>query len=162
MKTSKTSKKFSKPTLLSDCKNNSPFIINHSPLMNESLQYATYTLPSWAPPSRLFWPVWTVLYMLIAISYGYIFRQVVQKKLPKTFLIPFIINLIANASFTYIQFVLQDYRLAVADILIVLATIIWTLIILQPKLRRAFRLQIPYLLRVSFATVLAITVAILN
>lgn len=130
--------------------------------MNESIQYVTYTLPSRAPPSWLFGPVRSVLYILIVISYGYIFRQVAQKKLPKTFLIPFIINLIANASFTYIQFSLQNYRLAVADILIVLGTIIWTMILLWPKVRRAFRLQVPYLLRVSFATVLAITVAILN
>lgn len=130
--------------------------------MNESLEYATYTLPSRAPPSRLFGPVWTVLYIMIFTSYGYIFSQIAQKQLPWTFAIPFVINLIANFSFTYIQFRLENYRLAVADILIVLATIIRTMIILRPTIKRAFRLQVPYLLRVSFATVLAINVAILN
>jgi len=130
--------------------------------MNESVQYVVYNLPSRAPPSRLFGPVWSVLYVIIAISYGYIFWQIKQKKLPMTFAIPFVINLLANFSFTYIQFRLQNYRLAVTDILIVLTTIIRSMIILQPKVRRAFRAQIPYLLRVSFATVLAIAVAILN
>ena len=130
--------------------------------MNESIQYATYTLPSRAPPSRLFGPVRTVLYILIFLSYGYVFSQVAQKKLKRQFAIPFVINLLANFSFTYIQFNLQNYRLAVADILIVLVTIIRTMIILRPKIKRAFRLQIPYFIRVSFATVLAINVAILN
>ncbi len=130
--------------------------------MNESAQYITYNLPSRAPPSRLFGPVWTLLYIMIFASYGYVFSQITQKKLAATFAIPFIINLVANLTFTYIQFRLQNYRLAVADILIVLVTIIRTMILLWPKIRRAFRLQVPYLLRVSFATVLAITVAINN
>ncbi len=125
-------------------------------------QYLNLTLPSRAPPSRLFGPVWTILYMLIFVSYGYIFTQIAQKQLPWTFAIPFIINLIANFSFTYIQFRLQNYRLAVIDILIVLGTIIRTMIILRPTIKRAFRLQVPYLIRVSFATILAISVAILN
>lgn len=159
------SSRSSKLISLNDYKKNPLPLLLFTPLplsMTESLQYATYILPSRAPPSRLFGPVWTLLYILIAVSYAYVVHQVREKKLPKTFLIPFIINLIVNFSFTYIQFRLQNYRLAVADILIVLATIIRTMIILRPKIRRAFRLQVPYLLRVSFATILAINVAILN
>lgn len=130
--------------------------------MQESIQYTKYVLPSRAPPSRLFGPVWSILYILIFISYGFVFAQVIQKKLHRTFAIPFIINIIANASFTYIQFSLENYRLAVADILIVLWTIIRTMRLLRPRIKRAFRLQLPYLLRVGFATVLAIRIAIHN
>jgi tryptophan-rich sensory protein len=130
--------------------------------MQEAIQYAVYTLPSRAPPSRLFGPVWSILYILIFISYWFVFAQIVQKKLHRTFANPFIINIIANASFTYIQFNLENYRLAVADILIVLWTIIRTMQLLRPRIKRAFRLQLPYLLRVSFATILAIRIAIHN
>jgi len=130
--------------------------------MQESIQYVTYILPSRAPPSWLFWPVRTVLYILIFMSYGYVFSQIAKKKLKRQYAIPFVINLIANASFTYIQFSLQNYRLAVADILIVLWTIIRTMQLLRPRIKRAFRLQLPYLLRVSFATILAIRIAIHN
>lgn len=88
--------------------------------MQEAIQYAAYIVPSRAPPSRLFGPVRSVLYILIFMSYGFIFSKVIQKKIHRTFAIPFVINIIANASFTYIQFSLENYRLAVADILIVL------------------------------------------
>lgn len=130
--------------------------------MEQAAKYVTYNLPSRAPPSWLFWPVRTVLYIMIFASYGYVLSQIVQGKLSRQFSIPFIINLIANFTFTYIQFRLQNYWLAVFDIIIVLWTIIRTMIILRPKIKRAFRLQVPYLLRVSFATILAISVAIKN
>lgn len=70
------------------------------------------------------------------------------------FILPFVINVIANILFTYFQFGLKNYSLALVDILIVLVTIIWTMYLLWSSHKVLFWMQVPYLLWVSFATVL--------
>lgn len=124
--------------------------------------YQSIIKPSRSPPGRLFGPVRTILYALIFVSYGYVFVQVFQKKLSRLILIPFIINLIANGLFTYLRFTKSNLLLWVIDILVVLVTIIITMVIMWSRIRRVFRLQVPYLLRVSFATVLAISIFVMN
>lgn len=124
--------------------------------------YTTLIKPSWAPPSWLFGPVWTVLYVLIAIGYGKVFLMSYKKEIPFTVLLPFLLNLIFNLSFTYFQFGLQNNVLAAIDILLVLGTLIWAMVALYPYLKWPSLLQIPYLLWVSFATVLQLTITWLN
>ncbi len=124
--------------------------------------YQTMLKPSWSPPGWLFGPVWTVLYIMIIISYGYVFMQVFQKKLPLVLLIPFVVNIIANVLFTYFRFTKSNLLLWLIDIAIVFITIIITMVLIWPHYRWVAYMQIPYLLRVSFASVLAISVYILN
>lgn len=124
--------------------------------------YQTMIKPSWAPPGWLFGPVWTVLYVLIIISYGYVIWQVVQKQLSWTILIPFVINIIANVLFTYLRFTKNNLLLWLIDIAVVLITIIITMIVIWPHHTWVAYMQIPYLLRVCFATVLATSVFLLN
>ena len=127
--------------------------------------YQTYTnfiKPSWSPPSWVFGPVWTVLYILIAISFGKVFLMFFQKTIPFLVVLPFILNLIFNFSFTYFQFKLGNNYLAALDILLVLGTIIWGIIAIWPHSRFVAYMQIPYLLWVSFATILQLTITHLN
>lgn len=124
--------------------------------------YAQLLKPSWAPPSWLFGPVWSVLYLLIAISFGFVFYQIWKKRLPKQMALPFLFNLVTNALFTPLQFGLRSNLLALIDILLVLASILWILKTIYPKIRWVAFAQIPYLLWVSFATVLQISVTMLN
>lgn len=124
--------------------------------------YQTLVKPSWAPPAYLFGPVWTVLYILIAISFGFIFYKIIAKKLPLKLALPFVLNLIFNFAFTPIQFGLQNNLLAAFDILLVLGTLIWLTIAIYKRVRWVALLQIPYLLWVSFATILQLTVTFLN
>lgn len=124
--------------------------------------YQQLIRPSWAPPAWLFGPVWSVLYILIAISFGKVFLMFFQKKIPFIITLPFILNLIFNFAFTPIQFGLKNNLLAVVDILLVLATLIWAIIAIYPRLKWVAYLQIPYLLWVSFATVLQIAITYLN
>lgn len=100
-----------------------------------SVWYTTLIKPSWAPPSYLFGPVWTVLYILIALSFGKVFLMFYQKKIPFIVLLPFILNLFFNLIFTYLQFGLKNNILASVDILLILGTIIWLMIAIYPYAR---------------------------
>lgn len=126
------------------------------------LWYQTLTKPSWAPPSWLFGPVWSVLYTIIVISFGAVFYRVATKTLPVSIAIPFVLNSICNAAFTYLQFGLKSNLLAAFDIILVLATLIWALFAIFPYMKWVALVNIPYLLWVSFATVLQLTVTWLN
>ena len=124
--------------------------------------YSKLVKPTWAPPSWLFGPVWTVLYVLIFISFGTVFYKFFTKQLPLIVAIPFILNLIFNMLFTPLQFGLQNNYLAAVDILLVLGTLIWALFAIYPYAKWIALINIPYLLWVSFATVLQLTITYLN
>ena len=124
--------------------------------------YSKLIKPSWSPPASVFGPVWTFLYILIAISFGKVFWMYFKKQIPFLIVLPFILNLIFNFSFTPIQFGLKNNYLAALDILLVLGTLIWAMVAIYPHARWVTYIQIPYLLWVSFATVLQLTITYLN
>jgi tryptophan-rich sensory protein len=124
--------------------------------------YSTLIKPTWSPPSWIFGPVWTVLYVLIAISFGKVLLMAWQKQIGLLILLPFILNLIFNFAFTPLQFGLQNNLLAAVDILLVLGTLIWAMIVIYPYASWITYVQIPYLIWVSFATVLQLTITFLN
>lgn len=124
--------------------------------------YSELIKPLWSPPAWIFGPVWTVLYILIAISFGSVFQMVYKKKIKLSTAIPFILNLIFNFSFTYFQFGLQNNYLAAIDILLTLASLIWAMLAIYPKKKWIFYIQVPYLLWVSFASILQLTITYLN
>lgn len=124
--------------------------------------YSTLIKPSWSPPSWIFGPVWTFLYIIIAITFGMVFYKVATGKLPFSVAIPFILNLIFNFAFTYLQFGLKNNYLAALDIVMVLSTLIWAFVSVFPYISIVVFLNIPYFLWVSFATVLQFTITYLN
>ncbi|MEI6396630.1 MAG: TspO/MBR family protein [Candidatus Taylorbacteria bacterium] len=124
--------------------------------------YKSLLKPSWAPPSWLFGPVWSVLYILIAASYGYVVYLYFTKKISFIILLPFILNIIFNLIFTSIQFGLKNNFLAGVDILLVLGTLIWALIAIYPYAKWVTFINTPYLLWVCFATFLQLTITFLN
>lgn len=129
---------------------------------NTHIWYETLTKPSWAPAAWVFGPVWTVLYVIIAVSFGAVFWKTYKKELPRSVALPFILNLIFNFAFTPIQFGLQNNLLAAVDILLILATLVWALVVVWSRVRWVTFANIPYLLWVTFATVLQITITYLN
>ncbi len=133
--------------------------------MNTYNWYSQLIKPTWAPPSWLFGPVWTVLYAIIAISFGTVFYKVFTKELPWMVALPFALNLLFNFAFTPLQFGLKNNLLASIDILLILGTLIWALIALwnaSPSLQWVVYINIPYLLWVTFATCLQLTITYLN
>ena len=133
--------------------------------MNEPTQYTEFIKPFWAPPSWLFGPVWTVLYAIIAVSFGTVFYRAFTGKIGWIVALPFALNLLFNFAFTPIQFGLRNNLLASIDIVLVLGTLVWALYALwhaAPDLRWGVYANIPYLLWVIFATCLQLTITFLN
>lgn len=130
--------------------------------MNAYNWYSQLIKPTWAPPSSIFGPVWTFLYILITVSFGKVFLMAWQKQIPLFVALPFILNLIFNFAFTPLQFGLKNNLLSAIDILLVLGTLIWSMIAIYPHMKWITYIQIPYLLWVSFATILQLTITFLN
>ena len=124
--------------------------------------YQQLIRPSWSPPSWLFGPVWTFLYVLIAISFFRVFQLTFQKRIPLIVALPFILNLIFNFAFTPLQFGLKNNLLAAIDIILVLVTLIWAMTAIYSHYKWLAFIQIPYLLWVCFATFLQLTILYLN
>ena len=124
--------------------------------------YATLIKPTWAPPAWLFGPVWSVLYIGIAASFGTVFYKTVTGTIPYMVALPFLLNLVFNAAFTPLQFGLQSNLLAAVDIMLVLGTLVWALLAIYAYLPWVTYINTPYLLWVCFATVLQLTVTYLN
>ena len=88
--------------------------------------------------------------------------MVLQKKLPWIVALPFALNLFFNFIFTPLQFGLKNNLLAAIDILLVLGTLVWAIIAIYPHIKWVAYIQTPYLLWVTFATVLQLTITYLN
>lgn len=129
---------------------------------NSSSWYMEIVKPTWAPPSWLFGPVWSVLYIIIFASFGFVFYKFFNKQLSFYVILPFLLNLVFNFSFTYFQFGLKNNILAAIDISLVLITLIWLMFAIYPHIKWVVFVNIPYLLWVCFATVLQFTVTYLN
>ena len=124
--------------------------------------YARLIKPSFAPPSWLFGPVWTVLYAIIAVTFGTVFYKAFTRELPPSVWLPFALNIAFNAAFTPLQFGLRNNYLASVDILLILATLLWALVVIYPRVPLVTYANLPYLLWVSFATVLQLSITYLN
>lgn len=130
--------------------------------MNTSTTYKKFHKPKWAPPASVFGPVWTVLYLIIAISFGTVFYEAVSGQFSFWITLPFILNLIFNFAFTPLQFTFKNYVLAALDIVLVLITLVWALVTIYPFIPWVVYSNLPYLAWVCFATVLQLTITYLN
>ena len=124
--------------------------------------YDALAKPSWTPVPATIGLIWSILYPIILITFGFVFVQAIRGKLPWRVALPFTINLVANLIFSPIQFQLRNLPLASADILIVLGTIPWMMLAVWPHHRWVAFAQVPYLVWVSIATVLQLVITAWN
>jgi len=124
--------------------------------------YDALAKPSWTPAPATIGLIWSILYPIIIVTFGFVFVQTMRGKLPWRAALPFAINLGANLIFSPIQFRMRNLPLASADILIVLGTIPWMMASILPYHRWVAVAQVPYLVWVSIATVLQLLITAWN
>ena len=123
--------------------------------------YVQLTRPDWAPPPWLFAPVWTLLYTLMAVAAWLVWRESGFKG-ASVALGLFVVQLGANALWTWIFFAWRQGGLAFAEIVLLLGLIIATAVSFRRHNSLAAALLLPYLAWVLFATALTLSTWRLN
>lgn len=123
--------------------------------------YATIQKPSFNPPNWIFGPVWTVLYAMMGVALGLVWSETTKLTKSKAYTF-FFVQLALNGIWSIIFFAMQNPPLAMADILLLLVFIVLTIKTFLPINKWAAYLLIPYLLWVSFASVLNASIWYLN
>lgn len=123
--------------------------------------YISLNKPSFNPPSYLFAPVWTVLFVLIGISFYFVWSKDFGSNKILTLGI-YSLDLILNLLWSVLFFGLKNPFLAFIEIIILWFTILINIIVFSKVTKISGIMLIPYLLWVSFASVLNYAVFILN
>lgn len=119
--------------------------------------YTSLSRPDWAPPPSVFGPVWSVLYVLMAIAVWLVWRDRTWRevRLP---LVLFAIQLVLNALWSWLFFAWQMGGLAKLEIVVLLVFIVLTIIAFWRIRPLAGALLLPYLAWVMYATALTFSV----
>ena len=123
--------------------------------------YVTLHKPSFNPPNYLFGPVWTFLYFLMGISVFIIWRSNLGMKRADALKI-FSIQLTLNFLWSFLFFKFKLIGVAFAEILLIWLTIVLMIVVFRRVNKVAAYLQIPYLLWVTFASILNGAIWLLN
>lgn len=128
---------------------------------NAARFYAQLNRPDWAPPPWLFAPVWTALYLLMGIAAWLVWRAQGFRG-ARTALILFIVQLAANALWSWVFFVWHQGGLAFAEVILLWCLIVATVMAFRRHDAWAAGLMLPYLAWVTFASALTFSTWQLN
>lgn len=123
--------------------------------------YATLEKPFFSPPNWIFGPVWTILYFLMGVSLYLIWKTKETKK-RNTALFYFGLQLFLNFMWSILFFGLHSPLFALLDVILLEIVIILTLIKFYKISKIASYILIPYILWVFFASILNLSLLILN
>ena len=120
--------------------------------------YSEITLPTFNPPSWVFGPVWTILYIFMSVAAWISWNKSSNKKVLQVYFV----HLFFNAIWSVIFFGFHQIFIALIDLGIILVFIIWLMKIYYQINKISFVLMTPYLLWSSYALVLNTTIFYLN
>ena len=123
--------------------------------------YETLNKPCFNAPNGIFGPVWTTLYFLMGISLFLIWKQGVSKERNRAILV-FIIQLILNFCWSFLFFYYHQLGLALVEIILLWLSIFFMILLFYRIKPLAAYINIPYILWVSFATILNAAYYFLN
>jgi tryptophan-rich sensory protein len=124
--------------------------------------YATLVKPALNPPSWIFGPVWTTLYLLMGIAAFLVWNKGWERKDVRKALAVFLLQLVLNAAWSIIFFGLHSPFWAFMDISAMWLAMIWTMALFYRISKPAMWLLLPYILWVSFAAYLNYSILMLN
>jgi len=129
--------------------------------------YTALVKPSFNPPSWLFGPVWTVLYVMMGVALYLVWAKASAKepmkgKRMKRAMGLFFTQLWLNILWSALFFGLKNPLLALIGIIALWMMILWTIISFYKIEKKAGYLLIPYILWVSFAAILNFAIVLLN
>ncbi len=120
--------------------------------------YSEIILPSFNPPSWVFGPVWTILYIFMSVAAWSAWNTTSDKKILQIYFV----HLFFNSIWSVIFFGFHQIFVALIDLVIILIFIIWLMKIYYQFNKISFLLMIPYLLWSSYALILNATISHLN
>ena len=120
--------------------------------------YSQIIQPSFSPPSSVFGPVWTTLYILMSIA---IWLHWISNKDKNSVKIYFV-HIFFNGTWSIVFFGFHQISLALLNLLIILFFIIWLMRIYYSNNKLSFLLMLPYLLWSSYALILNASILYLN
>lgn len=124
--------------------------------------YVTINKPSFNPPDWIFPPVWTGIFILIAIAAYRIWQKKDQiQHFPRTIAV-YLIQLILNLLWSFIFFYSRQIGVALFEIVVLLMVVVFNAWVFYKIDKPAGLLFIPYILWLSFATVLTYNIFVLN
>ncbi len=123
--------------------------------------YASLNRPSFSPPNWVFGPVWTSLYILLGISFFLIWKESSSPKRNLAIKI-FAIQMLLNFAWSFIFFYFNMIGIALIEIILLWFSIVAMIYLFYKIKPLAAYLNIPYLLWVSFATILNVGYYFLN
>ena len=138
-----------------------PWFIGGIIFRSDTIFYKGINKPSFAPPSIVFPIVWTILYILIAISIYLIYRDNNYKDIPD-YNKSLLINYFSNQIFSFLFFTIKSPFLALIDTIVVLISSLFLYYESKELNKTSSKLLIPYILWNIFATILIITIFFLN
>ncbi|MGD1048469.1 MAG: TspO/MBR family protein [Candidatus Krumholzibacteriaceae bacterium] len=124
--------------------------------------YAGIQKPSFNPPSWVFGPVWTFLYILMAIALFLVWRQGLAVSGVRIALFVFFLQLVLNAVWSFAFFGARSPLAGLVVIIALWGAIVATIALFAPLSRWAAVLLVPYILWVSFAAILNWSIYVLN
>lgn len=124
--------------------------------------YANLNKPFFNPPNWIFGPVWTVLYIMMGIAVGRVWHHISVEGVSFSPVYLFIVQFILNLAWTFLFFVLQSPILGLIDIILLWLLLLATIVSFRKIDKLSSNLLIPYLLWVSFATLLNASILYLN
>jgi tryptophan-rich sensory protein len=128
---------------------------------NINTWYGYLSKPSFNPPNYLFAPVWTTLYVLMGISF-FLILQSPKSTLRSNAIRVFVVQWILNFCWSFLFFQFHALGLALVEILCMWLSILAMIYLFSKINKTAGYLQIPYLLWVSFASILNAAIYLLN
>ena len=124
--------------------------------------YVTLAKPVLNPPSWIFGPVWTTLYLLMGVAAFLVWNKGSDRKDVRKALYVFLLQLVLNAAWSIIFFGLHSPLWAFVDIIAMWLAVVWTMTLFYKISKPAMWLLVPYILWVSFAAYLNYSIWMLN